>query len=238
MTRSPQWGQTIVQIDLDSITGALGALADAAATGDPTAVDTAMAYLKQLVNVLVGSDGVTTWPAGVAPADGVNFAEVLRKLYDINSVAVESFTFWSAYEDLITITGAAQDLALPSVVVAGIPAGATITRVIAMLKYRIVENTNAAINKISTAGPVTPAVQVKETAGGAFTDAITIIDDMIQVAATSRDGGDVLVGNIDVSAEVDGNATYDFQLDDILADGANLLLRDVQVGLRVEWTVV
>lgn len=145
--------------------------------------------------------------------------------------------FWSGEEDLITITAASQDLALPSVVVAGIPAGATITRVIAILKYRVIEDTSAADNKISTAGPVTPAVQVTETVAAAFVDAITIIDDMMQVAASTRDNGDVLMGTIDVSAAVAGDGTYDFQLDDILADGGDLLLRDLQVGLRIEWSV-
>jgi len=60
----------------------LGALADVAADGDPTAVDTVMQYLKQIVNVLVGSTGVVLYPAALDPANNVNLAEVLRAIRD------------------------------------------------------------------------------------------------------------------------------------------------------------
>lgn len=56
----------------------VGALADAAATGDPTAVDTLMQYLKQLVNLLAGTAGIATMPAGADPANGVNLFEMVR----------------------------------------------------------------------------------------------------------------------------------------------------------------
>jgi hypothetical protein len=59
-----------------------GAIDDAAADGDPTAVDTLVQYIKQLVNVLVGSDGVTTFPAAAAPGNAVSLAQVLRSVYD------------------------------------------------------------------------------------------------------------------------------------------------------------
>ncbi len=61
-----------------ALASVLGALADVAATGDPTAVDTVMQYLKQLVNLLAGSDGIATMPAGADPANGINLFEMLR----------------------------------------------------------------------------------------------------------------------------------------------------------------
>tara|TARA_R100001594_G_scaffold93186_1_gene127538 strand:+ start:10094 stop:11188 length:1095 start_codon:yes stop_codon:yes gene_type:complete len=64
-----------------ALASVLGAVADAAAAGDPTATDTAVAYLKQIVNTLVGSDGVGTFPAEAAPANAVSFAEVLRAIH-------------------------------------------------------------------------------------------------------------------------------------------------------------
>ena len=64
------------------ILAVLGALADAAADGDPTSADTLMQYMKQLVNVLVGTAGVVTWPAAAVPGNGVSLAEVLRQNYD------------------------------------------------------------------------------------------------------------------------------------------------------------
>ena len=60
----------------------LGALTDAAAAGDPTATDTVMQYMKQLVNVLVGTSGVATYPAAAVPANAVSLSEVLRQVYD------------------------------------------------------------------------------------------------------------------------------------------------------------
>jgi hypothetical protein len=68
--------------DINSILAVLGALADAAADGDPTATDTLVAYMKQIVNVLVGSAGVVAFPASATPANGVSLAEVIRQTYD------------------------------------------------------------------------------------------------------------------------------------------------------------
>lgn len=58
-----------------------GALADAAAVDDPTSADTLVQYAKQLVNVLIGSDGIGTWDAEQAPANGNNIAEVMRAIH-------------------------------------------------------------------------------------------------------------------------------------------------------------
>lgn len=69
------------QIDGVALASVVGTLADAAAAGDPTTADTLMKYIKQLVNVLVGSDGVGTFPAAAAPANAVSLAEVLRSIH-------------------------------------------------------------------------------------------------------------------------------------------------------------
>lgn len=68
--------------DNAALASVLGALADAAAAGDPTSADTVMQYIKQLVNVLVGTTGVTTFPAAAAPANNVSLAEIIRSIYD------------------------------------------------------------------------------------------------------------------------------------------------------------
>lgn len=67
--------------DNAALASVLGALADAAADGDPTSADTVMQYLKQLVNVMVGSTGITTFPAEAAPANNVSLAEVVRAIH-------------------------------------------------------------------------------------------------------------------------------------------------------------
>lgn len=68
-------------LDLDAISTAVGAVADAAAAGDPSATESIMQYVKQLVNVLVGTTGVTTYPAEAAPANNVSLAEVIRAIH-------------------------------------------------------------------------------------------------------------------------------------------------------------
>lgn len=143
---------------------------------------------------------------------------------------VGSMDFWSAIDDLVTITTTAADQALPSVTVANLPSGATITRVIAMFKYRAAEDTSASANNLVLAG--TEHIQVDKS-GGTYIDAIQLIASSIQVASSARDGGDVWVGDIDIKSEVDGNDTYEFRFENADALGNNLLLRDVQTGLRV-----
>lgn len=73
--------------DNAALASVLGALADAAAAGDPTSADTVMQYVKQLVNVLVGTTGITTFPAEASPANNVSLAEVIRAIHsDTNSL--------------------------------------------------------------------------------------------------------------------------------------------------------
>lgn len=60
----------------------LGAVNEAAAAGDPSATESVMQYVKQIVNVLTGADGITTMPAAAAPANNVSIAEMVRSIYD------------------------------------------------------------------------------------------------------------------------------------------------------------
>ena len=75
--------------------GVIGQLAEAAATGAVTTTDTLVGYIKQLVtmlgpteldtdtlgSILVGADGIATFPASAIPANTVSLAEVIRQLY-------------------------------------------------------------------------------------------------------------------------------------------------------------
>lgn len=72
--------------DNAALASVVGALADAAAAGDPTSADTVMQYVKQLVNVLVGAAGVVTFPAAAAPGNAVSLAEIIRAIYDDTTV--------------------------------------------------------------------------------------------------------------------------------------------------------
>ena len=78
-------------LDLDTILGRItgnvalasvvGALNDAAAAGEVTEADTLMQYIKQLINILIGTPGITTFPAEAGPGNGVSLAEVIRAIH-------------------------------------------------------------------------------------------------------------------------------------------------------------
>lgn len=59
--------------------------------------------------------------------------------------------FWSEPQEEVAIPTVAADLALPSVVVTDLPAGAKTVHVVAMLKFRVVENINVAANSMDGA---------------------------------------------------------------------------------------
>lgn len=141
--------------------------------------------------------------------------------------------FWSLPQEEVQLTNVAGDKALPDVTIADLPAGATITRAIAMFKFRMVENTNAAANKLNGA----QEIQVRDDTPSAWIDGINFVDDLFSLEGETREGGDVIIGAIDVSGTVDGNDTYNFQWDEAIADLANLQFNDVQVGLRIWYSV-
>jgi hypothetical protein len=146
-----------------------------------------------------------------------------------------SMDFWSLPQEEVQLTAAAGDKAFPDITVADLPAGATIVRAYLMFKFRMIENTNVAANKLNAA----QEIQVRDDGGGAWTDAINFVDDMFGIAASTRESGDVIIGAIDVAGAgfVDGNDTYNVQWDEAVADLANLQFNDVQVGLRIWYSV-
>jgi hypothetical protein len=138
-----------------------------------------------------------------------------------------SMDFWSESMETFTIPAADADTAItPTVVVAGLPAGCTILRVVAMFKYRKVSAVaDSAINGAQE-------FQVDDVANTGWLDCIKLADNQFTLKAGDIEGGDVLIGSIDIKARVDADDTYDFQLDEGHADTA-LVFTGVQVGLRV-----
>ena len=67
--------------DSAALASVVGALNDAAAAGDPTDADTLVQYIKQLINVLIGTAGIAAFPAEAAPANAVSLAEVIRAIH-------------------------------------------------------------------------------------------------------------------------------------------------------------
>lgn len=140
-----------------------------------------------------------------------------------------SMDFWSAPQEEVQVTSVAGDKGLPNVTLADLPSGATIVRAIAMFKFRMVENSHAGVNKLAGA----QNIQVRADTPGTWRNAITLVDALFTLADSAREGGDVLLGGNDIAVEVDGNDIYEFQWASALADQDNLQFNDVQVGLRV-----
>lgn len=194
---------------------------------------------SQVVTAYTEAGDFTTGAFTAAVAAGDIILLLHPRIAEIEALAplglgsIFQFDYWSVSQEEVAVTAVAGDLALPNVVVAGIPAGATVVRVVAMFKSRVIENTNAAVNKLNGA----QEIQVRDDTPGAWADAINFVDDQFGLAASTREGGDVIVGAIDLVATVDGNDTYNFQWASAVADQANLQFNDVQVGLRVWYRV-
>ncbi len=209
-------------------TDSLEAIADAVAAIPTTMVGTDSAALASVVGALnsaAATGAVTTNDLVMA---------YLKQLVTNSLRVVHQMDFWSEVDDLITIDATAGDETLPSVVVAEIPTGAVVLRVIAMIKIGAFEDTSAAENKLVLAG--TEHIQIDKS-GGTYIDAIKLIAGQWLTGASAVRGGDVMIGNIDVASEVDANDTYEMKIENADVTGASLLLRDVQTGLRVYFTL-
>jgi len=137
--------------------------------------------------------------------------------------------FFSPCQALVTADTTHTDAALPTVTLPNI--AGTITHVYAGFKFRMIENTNAAANKLSGA----QEIQINK-AGGAWTDAINFVDDQFGVAASTREGGDCIIGYIDVAATINVfNTTAQFQWDEPLTDQDSLKFNDVQTFIIVSY---
>jgi len=140
--------------------------------------------------------------------------------------------YWSDVDDEISLSSTPGDVNLPNVVVADIPGDVTLVQVIGLLKVRMMIDSSTAANAIAAAC----AIRVKKSDGDWGVDDVALIDipdNAWATGASAREGGDAMAGDNDVKSEVDGNATYNLRFEDISVDGDNLLLKDVQVGLRV-----
>lgn len=149
--------------------------------------------------------------------------------------------FWSDPQEEVQVPAAAATLVFtPTVTIADLPADATIVRAIAMFKFRMVENAHATLANNLDGGTVpntSQVIQVKETAAGAYIDAINFVANQFTLAAATREGGDVLIGSIDIKAQVDGNDSYTFQWLMRKAAQDFINLNDCQVGLRILYSV-
>ena len=169
----------------------------------------------------------------VTPFAGANIALIKTQTDKIPRILC-SMDFWSAEVVQFILTGAAQaNFALnANVVIAGLPAGVTLVRVVVMFMCRNIENTNALANGLQGA----QNIQVN-FAAGAYLSAIALLNNQFAMATTTVQQGAVLVGNVDVKATVTGNGTCAFQIDSARALQNNLTFNDYQLGVRVYFTI-
>lgn len=200
--------------------------------------------VSEISDLITAAHGVTD--ALVAIVDGVvdgietkvdtvdTVVDAVKVKTDQLDDQVSPMDFWSDLDDVIDLPAVAADTALPNVVVSGVPSGVGLDRVVVILKARAIENTNAG-------GPSAilgaQNIQVRK-AGGAWAPAINLADNQWTVAASTRESGDVLIGDNDVKATVDGDGTYNLQFANALVDLASLRLNDVMVGLRFHFSMI
>ncbi len=138
----------------------LGAVDEAAAAGDPSATESVMQYIKQLVNLIAGSTGIGTMPSAADPANGINLFEMLRAAMgatfatatdSLEQLQADHVTLQSDTDDIQTQIGTA---------------GAGLTDLGGMstgMKAEII------INAIAYAGPRGPGVYLNDAAGNTNT---------------------------------------------------------------------
>lgn len=161
-----------------------------------------------------------------------SFGKILQDIESSLGSGWQSRVFPSLKQATAVITGGSSDVNLPPVTIPNETDIGTIVKVLCMLEFRKIDNSDAGSNAINGAADV----QVKKGAG-AFADCINIVDNTMQTDGSAESGGDVIWGIIDIKGTIDAkNATYSFKFDDIQADAANLTIHDVQMFIKVYFT--
>ena len=113
-----------------------------------------------------------------------------------------------------------------------LPPGASITAVYAAISWRKqVESSGRANAIVAAAGN---KIEVDIT-GGFATTAILLIDNTLSTEGNAAEGGGVIIGILDIKAEVAEGSTTLFQWSGADVDAASLTLHDVQTYLIIEF---
>jgi hypothetical protein len=140
--------------------------------------------------------------------------------------------FASELEPAVGLLGAPPaDTALPAVTVS-LPVGVTTSRVFAAIAWRKQADSSGADNAVAT----NQQVQVRRSPAGAFANAINIPASSLFTGANAAEGGLLLMGALDISGEVDGEGTFEFQWLGAEAVASTLTLYDFQTYLVVEFS--
>lgn len=160
--------------------------------------------------------------------DITQLVEICKKLW-------LSVDFWSEPLTEVQIDGAGVTISLPSITINNLPDNVAIERAVAMLKFRMVGNSDTNPNNLDGDSMPDMSQVVQIGSYGIWTDAIYFKDGQFGLEGETREGGDVFIGSINISgpSKVNGNGVYEFQW--LLAKAVSdfLLLNDVQVGIRL-----
>jgi len=147
---------------------------------------------------------------------------------------LETVDLWSTYTTQVAVTSGAGDKALQSITIANLPTGAVVQKALMFFKCRNIENTNAAVNSVSGA----QNIQAQKAVAGGYITGIALAGGEFSVPASTRESGDVMMGTTDISAQVPANgAVMNFKWTNALAAQNNLNFNDVQVGIRIWFSV-
>ena len=112
-----------------------------------------------------------------------------------------------------------------------VPTGATISEAYLLFKFR--EIYCAAANYIATLG----YVQVQKVTSGSWVSGITIQVGTFDVATGASASGDILIGNVDISAQITSGSQVEFQLVTLRSNVDDLAIRDIPCGIQVYYTL-
>jgi hypothetical protein len=141
---------------------------------------------------------------------------------------------WSNYAAQISLGTVASNFPLPSITIAGMPGQLVIIRAAILIKFRVIENTNALVNSLSGA----QNIQVMQATGGTWFTGMPFAGVEFSVPGTTREAGDAFSGSRDVSSQIPPNGgVVNFQWALGLAAHNNLNFNDIQVGLRIWYSV-
>jgi hypothetical protein len=165
----------------------------------------------------------------------VDLNEIRNILSEMQAGIAGMVDFWSEPVEEVQVNAAGITVPLPSVDIQRLPSGASIMRAIGMLKFRMVENTNAAANRLnggSVAG-TSQVIQVRQGTLGNWFDAIDFVDGQFGLEGQTREGGDVCIGSMGVSGAVTGNGILGLRWLLARANADFLNFNDVQAGIRI-----
>ncbi len=165
----------------------------------------------------------------------VDLNEIRNILSEMQAGIAGMVDFWSEPVEEVQINAAGITVPLPDIAVQGLPAGALIMRAIGMLKFRMVENTNAAANRLNGGSVVATSqvIQVRQGTLGNWLDAIGFVDGQFGLEGQTREGGDVCIGSMDISGALTGNGILGLRWLLARANADFLNFNDVQAGIRI-----